>query len=91
MVKNRRSEMEIIAEILTLSLDGSKTTELLYQGNLSYTQLKNYLPFLLENNILEEGFQVNNGYTSKSYHVTEKGLNLLEDIKKVLVHFDKNI
>ena len=88
MVNNRRSEMEIIAEILKLSKDGSKTTELLYQGNLSYTQLKNYLPFLLEKNILEEGFAINNGNTCRLYKVTEKGLNLLQDIKKVLIHFD---
>lgn len=88
MVNNRRSEMEIIAEILTLSMNGSKTTELLYQGNLSYTQLKNYLPYLLEKNILEQGITVNNGNTSKLYKVTDKGLNLLKDIKKVLVHFD---
>ena len=88
MVNNRRSEMEIIAEILTLSMNGSKTTELLYQGNLSYTQLKNYLPYLLEKNILEEGYVINNGNTYRLYQVTEKGLNLLKDIKKILVHFD---
>jgi len=88
MVNNRRSEMEIIAEILKLSMNGSKTTELLYQGNLSYTQLKNYLPYLLEKDILKQAISVNNGNTSKLYKVTDKGLNLLKDIKKVLVHFD---
>jgi len=48
MVNNRRSEIDIIGEILNLSRDGAKKTEILYQGNLSYTQLQKYLPFLLK-------------------------------------------
>ena len=54
MVNNRRSEIQIIHKILTLSSGGARKTEILYQGNLSYTQLKSYLPFLLEKDILEE-------------------------------------
>jgi len=48
MVNNRRSELDIISKILDLSKSGAKKTEILYQGNLSYTQLQSYLPFLLE-------------------------------------------
>lgn len=88
MVNNRRSELEIIGEILMLSKDGSKTTELLYQGNLSYTQLQNYIPFLLEKDVLEEHIVDSNGSKCKLYKITEKGLELLKDIKRVLVHFD---
>jgi len=84
---NRRSAIEIISKILTLSRDGAKKTEILYQGNLSYTQLQGYLPFLLEKNILEENIVENNGSSCKLYSVTEKGLVLLEDIKKVLAYF----
>jgi predicted transcriptional regulator len=50
--------------------------------------MQNYLPFLLEKNILEEHHVQNNGSSSKLYKLTEKGLRLLEDIKKVLVHLD---
>ena len=85
MVNCRRSEIEIIGEILTLSRNGAKKTEILYQGNLSYTQLQKYLPFLVEKDILEERF-VNNGNDSscKLYEITEKGSLLLVNIHKVL-------
>ena len=86
MVNNRRSEIEIIGEILKLSSNGAKKTEILYQGNFSYAQLQKYLIFLLEKNILEENEIRNNGATTKFYKTTEKGLLFLEDVKRVLAH-----
>ena len=86
MVNNRRSELEIMSKILVLSKDGAKKTELLYQGNLSYAQLKGYLSFLLERNLLEESIVKNNGSSGKCYKPTEKGLNFLKDVNKVMVH-----
>ena len=87
MVNNRRSELEIMSKILVLSRKGAKKTELLYQGNLSYSQLKNYLSFLLEKNLLEENIVRNNGSFGKFYKLTEKGLIFLKDADKVLVYF----
>ena len=54
MVKNRRSELDIIAKILTLSKKGAKKTNILYKCNLSYTQIQDYLPFLIDKEVLEE-------------------------------------
>jgi len=84
MVNNRRSELEIIAEILTLSKKGAKTTEILYRGYLSYTQLKQYIPYLLERNIIEEQIVNNARGQSKIYVTTDRGQNLLLDINKTL-------
>lgn len=87
MVNNRRSELEIIAEILTLTENGAKTTEILYRGYLSYTQMKQYLPYLIEKNILtEQSVKHNNGY-SRTYMTTDKGRELLRDINKTLSYF----
>ena len=89
MVNNRRSEMEIIREIISLSKEGAKTTEILYRGYLSYSQLKQYLPFLLEKEILREEKVANgNNGSSKIYLATEKGLSLLIDINKTLAYFE---
>ena len=86
MVNTRRSELEIIDEILDLSKDGAKTTEILYQCNLSYTQLKNYIAYLIDRDILEEKSVKNgNGY-NKVYITTETGNNLRADIKKTLTY-----
>jgi len=88
MFNNRRSEIEIVGEILKISLNGARKTEILYQGNLSYTQVQNYIPFLVEKNILEESLVKNNGNSYKLYKATNKGLILLEDINKILKHFN---
>lgn len=87
MVNNRRSELDIISEILKLSKNGAKKTELLYQGNLSYTQLKSYLIFLMEKEILEEKVVKRGSNISKVYQVTEKGDSLLVDINRTLSYF----
>ena len=89
MFSKRRSEIEIIGDILDLSKNGAKKTEILYQGNMNFSQLQNYLDFLIEKNFVEEGTIVNeNGTSSKIYVITEKGNNLLEDITNLYVHFE---
>jgi len=88
MVNRRRSELDIISEILMLSRNGAKKTEILYQGNLSYSQLQGYLLFLLEKNILEEKIVDKDNGQSKIYKITKKGDNLLEDINKTLSYFE---
>lgn len=84
MVNNRRSELEIISRILILSKQGAKKTELLYHGNLSYFQLKEYLSYLLERKLLEENIIRHNGGSIVSYKPTEKGLFFLEDADKIM-------
>ena len=84
MVNNRRSEIKIIQKILTLSSDGARKTEILYQGNMSYTQLKSYLSYLVEKKILETVSVKNNGNNSMLYQLTNKGFDFLSDINKTL-------
>jgi predicted transcriptional regulator len=88
MVNNRRSEFEIIAEILQLSETGAKSTEILYKGYLSYTQLKQYVPYLVEKGILSEQLMKNENGHSKIYFTTDKGKELLKDIIKTLTYFE---
>ena len=88
MVNNRRSELKIISRILNLSKEGAKKTEILYQGNLSYTQLQSYLSYLIKKDILEERMVKNNGVSSKVYKPTEKGFLFLDDVNKVLSYLD---
>ena len=87
MVNNRRSEIEIISEIIQLSMHGAKTTEILYRGYLSYTQMKQYLPFLVEKEILVEASVRNGNGTNKIYTTTDKGRDLLHHINKTLTYF----
>ncbi len=89
LFNKRRSEIQIIGNILDLAKHGAKKTEILYQSNMSFSQLKNYLSCLLEKDLIEEGTVLNdNGITSKMFTNTEKGNNLLEDIRKVMIYFE---
>ena len=85
MANKRRSEIQIIGEILDLSKNGAKKTEILYQNNMSFSQLQDYLSYLIGKDIIEEIIVTNkNGTVSKTFINTEKGNNLLEDINNVL-------
>jgi len=80
VVNNRRCEIEIISDILSLCKDGAKKTQILYRTNLSYTQLRDYLSFLIRAGVLEE-------YNTKPYNTyftTKKGLEILDNIKNLI-------
>jgi predicted transcriptional regulator len=70
-MKNR-SRTEITASILESANGGVTKTKIMYKSFLSYTQLKEYLSVLIENNLIEglEGTQ--------TYKTTEKGLKFLK-------------
>jgi predicted transcriptional regulator len=84
LVNNRHSSIEIINKIVSVSRNGARKTEILYQSNLSYNQLQSYLGFLKDKEILKEEYVRDNGNSHTLYFPTDKGLVFLEDIKKVL-------
>ena len=67
-----RSRTEIVSNILDAANGGVTKTKIMYIAFLSYSQLKDYLSILMENNLLEylEG--------TKTFKTTEKGLNYLK-------------
>ncbi|HXW01901.1 MAG TPA: DUF4364 family protein [Candidatus Nitrosotenuis sp.] len=67
-----RSRTEIVEMILQATRSGATKTKIMYKAYLSYTQVKEYLSFLLENGLIkyEEG--------SSLYRITEKGLHFLQ-------------
>jgi predicted transcriptional regulator len=67
-----RNRTDIIIEILDVANGGGVTrTKIMYKVYLSFSQLKAYLVFLTENNLLS--YDV---YT-KTFKTTEKGLRFL--------------
>jgi predicted transcriptional regulator len=67
-----RIRTEIVEMILEASRTGATKTRIMYKAYLSYTQVKEYLSFLLENDLIkyEEGSQV--------YRISTKGLHFLQ-------------
>lgn len=83
----RRCKIEILGELLDLSKEAVNKTKILYNCNLSHSQLNRYLSDLLDNDFLEEMYIDDNGTSYKLYKSTDKGLMLLDDINKVLSYF----
>jgi predicted transcriptional regulator len=67
-----RSRTEIVSMILDAANEGATKTKIMYKAFLSYSQLKEYLSVLIENNLIE----YNKG--TKTFRTTKKGLNLLK-------------
>ena len=67
-----RSRTEIVSNILNAANGGATRTKIMYKAFLSYSQIKEYLSILVENNLLEsqEGTQ--------TYKTTKKGLIFLK-------------
>jgi predicted transcriptional regulator len=67
-----RSRTEIVSNILDAANGGTTKTKIMYKAYLSFTQLKEYLSVLIENNLIEyiDG--------TSTFKTTEKGLNFLK-------------
>lgn len=69
-MNRRRSNIEIIADMLRIGENGAGKTELMYSANMSYAQIQRYLAFLLSHEFIN---RVKVGNPVVTYHVTEKG------------------
>ena len=78
MVTSRRSSIDISGGILRLG--EVNKTRVMYQVNMSHTQLNYYLGFLLDKGLLEER---RSGNGRLLYGPTPDGLALLDHIERV--------
>jgi predicted transcriptional regulator len=77
---SHRGRLDIIADILQESHEGTRKTYLMYRCNLSFRQLKHYLDFLLKKGFIwtvNEDGNPNPGL----FRITEKGRKFLKAYK----------
>lgn len=88
-VNRRRSDIEIIADMLEVGENGAGKTEIMYSANMSYSQIQKYLGYLLGHGFID---RMKMGNPSVTYQVTESGLKLLELISKLkeMLGLDEN-
>jgi predicted transcriptional regulator len=69
-----RSKIEIIADILeTIMTDSSmSSSKIMYKAFLSYKQLKEYVPLLLQNELIQQQEK------DRTLMITDKGMYFLE-------------
>jgi predicted transcriptional regulator len=86
-MKNR-SNTDIVAQILQVANDNTHKitkTRIMYKAFLSYGQLKEYLNLLIENNLLE--YQQN----SKTFKITQKGIEFIETYKEMEKYMNMSV
>ena len=81
LFKSKRSETDIINEILVETRDGIKKTQLMYKTKMSNMQLSRYLEKLIERQIMEVKID-SNGDTF--YYLTEGGKRLISPLQQVI-------
>ncbi|MBC8476926.1 MAG: hypothetical protein H8D49_01145 [Dehalococcoidia bacterium] len=79
-VNRRRSDVEIIADMLKVGENGSGKTEIMYSANMSYRQIQKYLGFLVASGFIDK---MKMGNPSVTYQVTDSGLKLLQLINNI--------
>ncbi len=79
-VNGRRSNIEIMADMLRVGENGAGKTEIMYTVNMSYAQIQKYLGFLITRGFITK---VTIGNPSVNYQVTELGRQLLNSIDSV--------
>ena len=79
-VNKRRSDFEIIADMLKIGENGAGKTQIMYGANMSYSQIQKYLGYLISEGFID---QVKIGNPSVTYQVTDSGLKLLQLIDSI--------
>jgi predicted transcriptional regulator len=75
----RRDKLYIVAEILEIARDGTLKTQIMYRANLSFTQLNDYLNFMLKINLLEKNVRND----KEIYKATGKGVDFLQRYREI--------
>jgi predicted transcriptional regulator len=75
----RRDKLFIVAEILEIAREGSLKTQVMYRANLSFTQLNDYLRFMLRINLLERVLENDR----EIYRATSKGVDFLQRYREI--------
>ena len=77
----RRSNIEIIGDMLRVGANGAGKTEIMYSANMSYSQLQKYLSLLISQGFID---RLGVGNPVVTYRVTERGSTLLRSIDTIL-------
>jgi|SRR5438445_274031 len=74
-IKKRRSNLEIMSEMLETAEEGSRKTSIMYKANLSYALLVHYLSILRANEFLETADE-------KTFFPTRKGQMFVKEFRE---------
>jgi predicted transcriptional regulator/ribosomal protein L32 len=79
--KKGRDKLFVIASVLDTTKDGALKTQVMYRANLSFTQLNDYLRFMLKTCLLEKVLQDD----KETYRATAKGMDFLQRYNEIVL------
>jgi len=79
----RRDRHDLILEILKTAIDGKVKTHIMFKARLSYAQLNQYVPLLVENGFLENHVIKRKKNLRKVLKTTPKGLRFIEGFETI--------
>lgn len=77
-MEKRRSRADIIADILSVALDGARKTQLLYRANLSFRRREKYVGDLIGLGLMDV-----RSYSPVAYTTTDLGREWLKNYEKI--------
>jgi predicted transcriptional regulator len=80
----RRDKLQIILDILDICVKGANKTKIVYQANLNFKMVNIYLDILTNDGLLDLDKD-----QSKLYVTTNKGKDLLKDLKQIYNKLEK--
>jgi predicted transcriptional regulator len=80
-VSKRRDRHEIVAEILETARGGAIKTHIMYKAKLSYAQLNEYMPLLVEKGFLQNLTITKNRQTKNILKTSELGEKFIENFR----------
>jgi predicted transcriptional regulator len=80
LFSKKRDQLDIVNEILKVVKQGASKTRIMYDANLSFKGVTQYLSLLLESELL---LKIQEGY-KPVYYVSEKGLTFLSSYTQLL-------
>jgi predicted transcriptional regulator len=79
-LSKRRDQLQIVNEILKVAKRGASKTRIMYNANLSFKGVNQYLSFMMENELL---FKTHKDYKSV-YYASEKGLTFISGYNQLM-------
>lgn len=86
----RRDKLKILLEILEICNENdsiTNKTKIVYQSNINFKTANIYLEMLIKEGLVE----ASNSGSREKYHITEKGRELLADLKQIYSITDRYI
>lgn len=71
----RRNSFDIYTDILNVSANGAKKTQIVYRANLNFNIVKKHIDALMERGFVEKN--------ARLYFTTEKGKNFVDNYRQL--------